>query len=122
MVKGVLVAKKVTQPYYPLRSPIQVALSGIFTTFVNGSLCQLEVYIQPDQRFSGSLRLKDDSYEIRGVVTGVNLLHGFILEPFEHKPIAMLRVLVVGDEMFLELDMPEVTDPYSKVCDSVLQA
>jgi hypothetical protein len=101
------VTKKETQTYYSLSSPIQVASSGIFTTFVNGSLCQLELFIQPDQRFSGCLKLEDDSYEIRGVATGINLLHGFILEPLEHIPIAMLRVHILEDVLHLELDMPE---------------
>ena len=106
--------KKIAQSTDSLNSARLDDSSGFFITVVNGNLCRLAFSTQPDQRFSGSLKLNDESYEIRGVVTSPNLLYGFILEPFEHKPIAMLRAHIFGDEIYLELDMPEDTDSYSE--------
>lgn len=84
------------------------ALSGIFTTQVDGRSCQLELRTDRQRLVRGWLRLSGRTFEIQAEADeDAGTVYGFLLEPDAQLPVALLRARLSGNDLQLELDLSD---------------
>lgn len=90
----------------PARSQLVEQFSGTYTAH-GGSECLLRLWLSAQGFVQGAFVAEEETLEVRGGLSQTGAIHGFLLEPFGHLPVAMFSACPSPEGLLLEFGVPE---------------
>ena len=83
-------------------------ISGTYSALVNGSECVLKLWFNGEGFVCGSFQAEGEILELRGGYSNrLGSVHGFLLEPFGHIPVAMFSAESTVQGLSFSIGVPE---------------
>jgi hypothetical protein len=89
---------------------VRKQFTGTFHTSDTWGEGDLELHLSEAGVLTGSFIVEEITFGLKGCVSHTGNVFGFLLEPDASIPIALLRIKPHGDELKLEVHVPEFTD------------
>jgi hypothetical protein len=90
------------------------AFTGTFHTTDKWGEGDLELHLNEKGVLTGHFRVEDIRFELKGLVSFTGNAFGFLLEPENAMPCALVRIKVNGDGVSLESYIPEFNELFDK--------
>jgi hypothetical protein len=82
-------------------------LTGKFRAAAAWAECVLELHLTKEGVLGGHFTVGEQDLEVKGGIGKTGTAYGFLLEPIASVPIALFRIRTNGENLKLELDVPD---------------